>query len=379
VTKILQQCEDWSKPKGPFCREKGETMMRMSYYIALCCALMRANAMASDNSQYLQFVQQGRIEYRNGRFLAAETSFIHALHALEPSDVDERAGTLTELGSVFANEDKLSKAEQVYIEALTIYKQLADGKKIALLLRHLGAVYSLQRRDDDALRVLNQALKLTKAHQATALEVEVLNSFGVVYYRQGKHGKAAKFFNRALNGAYSSGVPADFGELLNNLGNLYQAEHKYKEAEVFLKQALKRTETEVGPLHPDLTFTLASLGGLYTVTGRYADAEDQYQRALKILQPSQPDFDTRVARLLHALGASYARAGKKREADAALARAAEIARLNLAQHVDMAAILEDYSASLNDQGKRKEAEELRVEAKRARMAGGLVITAHQPF
>jgi tetratricopeptide (TPR) repeat protein len=160
---------------------------------------------------------------------------------------------------------------------------------------------------------------------------------------------------------------------------LYQAEHKYKEAEVFLKQALKRTETEVGPLHPDLTFTLASLGGLYTVTGRYADAEDQYQRALKILQPSQLDFDTRVARLLHALGASYARAGKKREADAALARAAEIARLNLAQHVDMAAILEDYSASLNDQGKRKEAEELRVEAKRARMAGGLVITAHQPF
>jgi tetratricopeptide (TPR) repeat protein len=152
-------------------------MMRMSYYIALCCALMRANAMASDNSQYLQFVQQGRIEYRNGRFQAAETSFIHALHALEPSDQDERAGTLTELGSVFANEDKLSKAEPVYIEALTIYKQRADGKKIALLLRHLGAVYSLQRRDDDALRVLNEALKLTKAHQARALVITAHQPF----------------------------------------------------------------------------------------------------------------------------------------------------------------------------------------------------------
>jgi hypothetical protein len=45
----------------------------------------------------------------------------------------------------------------------------------------------------------------------------------------------------------------------------------------------------------------------------------------------------------------------------------------------MAGILEDYSASLNDQGKRKEAEELRVEAKRARVAAGLVVTAHQPF
>jgi Tetratricopeptide repeat len=71
----------------------------------------------------------------------------------------------------------LSKAEPVYIEALTIYKQRADGKKIALLLRHLGAVYSLQRRDDDALRVLNEALKLTKAHQARALVITAHQPF----------------------------------------------------------------------------------------------------------------------------------------------------------------------------------------------------------
>jgi hypothetical protein len=42
-------------------------------------------------------------------------------------------------------------------------------------------------------------------------------------------------------------------------------------------------------------------------------------------------------------------------------------------------ILEDYSASLKRQGRTKEAEELRVEAKRARVKAGLVINALSPF
>jgi len=146
-----------------------------------------------------------------------------------------------------------------------------------------------------------------------------------------------------------------------------------------LKRALTYIESEVGLSHPDLTFTLSSLGTLYTSTGRYADAEEQYQRALTILESSPLDFETRIARLLHGLSATYAKAGRKPEAEAALARAATIARRNLKLHADMATIIEDYSSSLNHQGKFKEAEELRVEARRARVAAGLVTSARQPF
>ena len=42
----------------------------------------------------------------------------------------------------------------------------------------------------------------------------------------------------------------------------------------------------------------------------------------------------------------------------------------------MVTVLEDYSTILKKQGKAKEAEELRVEAKRARVASSLVINAH---
>jgi tetratricopeptide (TPR) repeat protein len=171
----------------------------------------------------------------------------------------------------------------------------------------------------------------------------------------------------------------NLGEFLNNLGNVYQAEHRYGEAESSLKQALKYIEAELGASHPELIFTLSSLGGLYTATARYADAEQQYQRALAILEPFGSDFDTRIARLLHALGVMYVKAGRKEEADAALARATEIARRNLGQHSDMISIIDDYATVLKNQGKSKQAEELRTETKRARAAADLVTSVPPTF
>ena len=349
-------------------------MLRTICSIMLWCVLSCANAVASDLPAYVNLLKQARAEYFAGRFPLAENSLIAALRVLEPSDRRERATVLGELGDVYANEDELPKAERAYGESLAIYKELADRDQTIRLLQRLGGVYSMERRDDDALRLLKQALKLTKNNPAGA--ADVLNTIGVAYYRQGNANKAAKFFNDAFRIVSASGLPFDSGGLLNNLGNVYQEKHRYAEAEDFLKRALKLIENEVGPSHPDLTFTLTSLGILYTATGRYMEAENQYQRALRILEQDKSHFDTRIARVLHGLSVTYARAGRKSEAENSLAQAADIARRNLAGHAEMADIVEQYSASLKQQGKSVEAEELRVEARRARVINGLVIAAH---
>jgi len=88
------------------------------------------------------------------------------------------------------------------------------------------------------------------------------------------------------------------------------------------------------------------------------------------------DFDVKTVRVLHSLSYTYTRAGQKADADATLAHAATIARRSLGKHPEMVTVLEDYSTILKKQGKAKEAEELRVEAKRARVASSLVINAH---
>jgi tetratricopeptide (TPR) repeat protein len=269
-----------------------------------------------------------------------------------------------------------------YEKSLVIHKRLGEKDMTALILRNLGATYSLERRNSDALRLLRQALKSATTDadiKSPLIAAEVLNCLGIVYYRMGKYRKAEEVLNQAIQMAASSGMSFDTAAMLGNLGAVYQAKHDFERAERLLNEALKITEAKKGSLHPDLSFSLSLLGLLYTETGRYANAEEQYQRALKILQPDKLNFDTRVARILQYLSNTYQRAGRNAEADAALAQAALIARRNLSNHPDLAAIIEDYSATLKKQGRSKEAENLRAEAKRARVAAGLVISVHGPF
>jgi len=329
---------------------------------------------ATSNDEYLHLVEQARTEYGIGAYGSAGRLFLAALKSLDNDDY-RHAETLLELGSVYANEDQLSKAEQVYGQSLTMYRKLGDAKSIAIGLRHLGALYCLESRFDEALRALHEALGYAKADHDRTLQADVFNIIGTVYYRQDKQAKAARWFSEALQIDSIDGLPADLqSQLLNNLGNVYQAQRKNAEAETLLKGALNQIERARGSSHPDLISTLVSLAHLYTETGRYTDAEDRYRQALNILASNESEFETRIARVLHALAAMYARAGRKAEADTALERAAAIARRTLSQHSDMATILEEYSLSLKNHGRSKEASELLAEVRRARMASSLVVT-----
>jgi tetratricopeptide (TPR) repeat protein len=334
----------------------------------------------SENPDYSSLMEQGRAEYSKGHLAAAERFFLAAFDMLQLAD-QQRAETLEALGDVYVTEDEVSKAEQAFAESLAIYKKLSDKSNTVILMRNLGAIYSLEGRPDDALRILEEALKLTKTIPGPnpSLMAEVLNALGITYYRQGNTKKAEALFNQALQMISASGIMFDTTDLLTNLGAVYIAKHKFQKAEDLLKQGLKVKEAEVGPAHPDLTFMLVGLGVLYTDSGRYTDAEEQYLRAVKILESRKPEFDTRIARILHALSTAYSKARRKTEAETVLAQAAVIARRYLNQHPDLATILEDYSTMLSNHGKAKEANELRVEARRARVSNGLVINAHSPF
>jgi tetratricopeptide (TPR) repeat protein len=350
-------------------------------FLSTSAGAAQTGVIPGENSDYLHLVQQGRAEYNSGHLAASERFFLAALNMLQVGDQAQRAAMLADLGDVYVSEDEVSKAEQAYSDSLATYKKLSDRSNTAILLRNLGATYSLEGRDDDALRILQEALKLTRTipDPNAGLMAEVLNAFGMTYYRQGKINKAEALFNQALQTISASGFPYDTTELLTNLGAVYIAKHKFQKAEEVFKRALKVKEAEVGPGHPDLTFILVGLGVLYTDVGRYTDAEDQYQRALRILGPGKPEFDTRIARILHVISQTYSKAGRKSEAEAALAQSAVIARRNLNQHPDMATIVEDYSTMLSNQGRTKEAGELRAEAKHARLTTGFVINAHSPF
>jgi tetratricopeptide (TPR) repeat protein len=326
---------------------------------------------------YESLVQRARAEYRNGNFIQSQALFTAALQTLLPGEDGRRAQTRCEMGDVYVNLDKFPEAEQAYLESLRLYKRLGDKAHTAEMLRNLGAVYAGERRDNDAMRTAEEALKIARAVQPpdAVLKSRVLNTLGVVNYRQGNLSKAENLFKESLRMIPDSVDPYTRADLLNNLAAVDYARHRFERAEQYFKKALDLIETQVGPAHPDLTFMLTSLGIVYTGAGQYTKAEQQYLRALAILDTDAAVFGIRIARLLTALSRTYAAAGRKLDAEATLSRAATIARRNVAANPDMAAIMDSYAETLRSNGRVKEAEEFRSEAKRARVAAGLVINA----
>ena len=325
-------------------------------------------------------LQQVRDAYRNGRFDIARKLLIEALERVPANDDALRAQVLADLGDVYTNEDDYPKAEQAYRKSLEIYRSAGHKTKTAMLLRSMAALYSTQRRDDEALRVSKEALKIARSAPKPdeALLSQVLNTMGVIYYRLHNLKRAEKLFNEALKLIPAADLGYNRADIFNNLGVIYYEKHDFSRAEQSLLQGLHIGETQSGAAHPDLIFSLASLGMLYNATGDYATSEQYYGRAISILRPYGKMFETRMARLLFALGRTLYTAGRTSEGEAALLEATTIARRNVSEHSDMAAIMEEYAGRLKRSGKLKEAEELRVEAKRARIRTSLVINAHHP-
>ncbi len=354
-------------------------MASMFTVVLFTCILQQIPAAPAES--FVTLIHKGRAEYWAGRVAQSEKFYLAALKTSEPIGNADRAQLLADLGDVYVNEDRLPDAEDAYLKAFAIYQKLANKSQMGLLLRSLGAVYSLQRRDEEALSVLRKALKVAKSDDGQSdgtFVSQTLNTLGMVYFRKGDVNKSEEFFNQAVRTLPNAESLNRRADLLNNLGAVYHAKHQFEKAEQYLNGALKVTEGQVGPNHPDLTFTMAALALLYIDMRQYTHAEQQYLRALEILG-DRPVFETRVARLLHGLSRNYAMAGRKADAAATLARAAALARKHVAEHTDLASMMDDYALLLRSGGKNKEAEEYRAEAKRARVAAGLVVNAHTFF
>jgi tetratricopeptide (TPR) repeat protein len=317
----------------------------------------------------------GQREHRAGHYAQAESYFRTAIGATLLDDAD-RAGILSDLGTVFLDEGRLSEAEEAFAKSLAIEKR--RGQATASVLGHLGAVYSVERRDVEAIALLNRALKVAQTSPTSSeLTVEIFNSLGVTYFRQGRFKKAEQLFQQALQTlAGTSAFEVNAGSILNNLGVVYCEQRKYPLAEEFMTKSLKLTTAHLGPAHPALTDTLNSLGIVYANIGRYADAEAQFQRAMAILgQSGWIESDVRMARSLKGLADTYIKSGRKPEAAIVLERAVLIARRNL-RHPEMVDILEAYSRLLVELGKQREAKELRSEADRARVTTAITVRAY---
>src|SRR5215831_15272524 len=223
------------------CPRSHRGFMRLkTYALWLLCLVWLPISAAGQTPTDLR--ELGQREYQAGHYAQAEWYFRTAMGATHLDDA-ERAGILSDLGTVLLEEGRLSEAEEAFTKSLAIEKRRGQTQATAAVLGHLGAVYSVERRDGEAIALLNRALKADQTSPSTSeLTVEIFNSLAVTYFRQGRLKKAEQLFQQALQTLAGTGTfELNAGSILNNLGVVYCAHRKYPLAEEFITKSLMLT------------------------------------------------------------------------------------------------------------------------------------------
>src|SRR5215510_468587 len=277
----------------------------------------------------------GIAEYRVGNFAQAEFLLRRALeHAEQDHDVFSAALNRVALGDIYQAQGLFPKAEQIYEEGISVFRQTKQVHALAITLRNLAAVQTAKQKYPESIRHLEEASMLAKTIVPPdfELEIRILDAFGLTYFKQGKIEKAQECFKRAIDIASTLGlgtgnmVDANLGQTLNNLASTYEYKRQYREAANTYTRALRVTEEQFGRTHPQFVNTLNNLGYFYLNTGRYQEAEAQFRESLAIAERGGPGFNDVLIRTLHALGKIHMKRNEDAQAEAALSRAIGIVR-----------------------------------------------------
>jgi tetratricopeptide (TPR) repeat protein len=315
-------------------------------------------ATATLNSAAAEARMAGIAEYRLGHFAEAELLLHRALeHAERDHDVFSAALNRVALGDIYQAQRQFRKAEQTYVEGISVFRQMQRIHALAITLRNLASVLTAQGKLKESIRHLEEASMLAKTITPVDFELElrILETFGVTCFKQGKIDKALEFFKRSIELAKAprSGMSdVNLGQMLNNLASVYEYKRQYCLAEATYLHALRVTEEQFGRTHRQFVGTMHNLGYLYMTTRRYQEAEAQFRQSLAIAERSELGLDDVVIRSLHGLGKIHMKRNEDEQAEAALSRALGIARGSEINRPQAAEVLETYSQLLLGEARR---------------------------
>ncbi len=245
-------------------RNSWVTQQRLIHHAAKCWSLIRGGIVKEDGRQWVLhiladlYTEVGKLaeaEQMYERALQGEEKALSAQHtstrALQGEDKALSAehtstlNTVHKLGTIYARQSKLAKAEQMYERAL-------QGKEKALGVEHTSTLHTV-------------------------------NNLGLLYTDQGKLAEAEQMYERALQGYKKVVGTENIWTLntINNLGLLYVSQGKLAEAEQMYKRSLQGKEKVLGAEHILTLDTVNNLGILYAHQGKLAEAEQMYERALQ--------------------------------------------------------------------------------------------------
>jgi PAS domain S-box-containing protein len=177
------------------------------------------------------------VTYRKlGSLEKAVEMYLKVLEIQEISpDVDFRPSVVyNNLGNIYADQKKYTKAAEFYEKALKSTKK-KETRHRSLLLINLGVIYTHLEKYDIALKFLFEALELCKTDGRTIHAAFALNIIGKVYTDTKQYSRAKSHLEQALKLAKKANARAIIMEIYETHWLLYSKTENFKKAFEFLK------------------------------------------------------------------------------------------------------------------------------------------------
>jgi tetratricopeptide (TPR) repeat protein len=294
----------------------------------------------------------------------------------------EMANTLNDLAVLYAASGQWAEAEPLYLEALSIYRQLLDDTPTAISdlatgLTNLATLYTQTGTWNKAellhLESVNVSRQLSGQELSNTFATS-LNNLAHFYDEQGKWDEAESFhleaihIRRQLLHETSNEVIAYYlAATLSNLGGNYTAQGRWDEGEPLFLEALGVFHQLLGEkaINNDLASVLNNLGRLYFLKGQFTKSESFYLETIYIRHQLSGELASHeLAGTLNNLAQLYMMQGKDSEAESLLIESLDILRRLFGNepHKQIAINLDNLGTLYSNQGRLTEAENLCEEA-----------------
>ncbi len=263
-----------------------------------------------------------------------ESGVEHATRALRdartlPAGDSELPITVNDLATMLRVRGDLDRAEQLYLEALAIYRDLEmrDSPGYLASLSNLGTVL-VEREDNEAARTIFEeclAVSTVLHGREHRLTLNKMLNLAVLSARTGEHDRAEALYLECLAGRRDALGPDHHDTVVTacNLATFYLRAKRYPKAEAAYREAIAALERTAGEDHPTTLTTRGNLGMLYMRMGRDPDARVEMEAAAARARATMPVENFYRATIVGNLGRLYQKTEDHDAAERALLEAVE--------------------------------------------------------
>lgn len=153
-----------------------------------------------------------------------------------------KAKALKSKGSVYSHLGDYAKALDVQLDALKVYEELNNERKLAAMLNEIGIVYKNLNLPDKALSYHKRSLAIKeKRNNLAGMAVSYVN-IGIVYNQMKNYGLALESYHKSLELKKRINTKKGVAGLYINIGLVYDETKQYEKAEEYYSKALEEAK-----------------------------------------------------------------------------------------------------------------------------------------